>query len=53
MLGLRRSELFALRWRHFDEERQRLIVREAVHDGTFSTPKTGCRSPTDSVVGLQ
>jgi integrase len=40
MSGLRRGELFALRWRDFDEERQYLTVREAVYDGTFSTPKT-------------
>jgi integrase len=38
--GLRRGELFALRWRDIDERRQRLSVREAVYDGTFSTPKT-------------
>ena len=40
MSGLRRGELFALRWRDFDEERQSPVVREAVYDGTFSTPKT-------------
>jgi len=40
MSGLRRGELFALRWRDFDEERQCLTVREAVYDGKFSTPKT-------------
>lgn len=40
MSGLRRGELFALHWRDFDEERQSLIVREAVYDGKFSTPKT-------------
>ena len=38
--GLRRGELFALRWRDFDEQSQCLIVREAVYEGTFSTPKT-------------
>lgn len=38
--GLRRGELFALRWRDFDERAQSLTVREAVYDGTFSTPKT-------------
>jgi len=39
MSGLRRGELFALRWRDFDEERQCLTEREAVYDGKF-TPKT-------------
>jgi hypothetical protein len=34
------DRLFALRWRDLDEERQCLIVREAVYDGRFGTPKT-------------
>lgn len=38
--GLRRGELFALRWKDVDEPGQQLTVREAVYDGTFSTPKT-------------
>jgi integrase len=38
--GLRRGEVFALRWRDIDERGRLLTVREAVYDGTFSTPKT-------------
>jgi integrase len=38
--GLRRGELFALRWKDIDEHGRRLTVREAVYDGTFGTPKT-------------
>jgi len=38
--GLRRGEVFALRWKDIDEGAGLLTVREAVYDGTFSTPKT-------------
>ena len=38
--GLRRGELFALRWRDIDEQARLLTVREAVSDGIFTTPKT-------------
>ena len=38
--GIRRGELFALRWRDIDEQDRTVTVREAVYDGHFDTPKT-------------
>jgi len=40
LTGLRRGELFALRWGALDFERQMIHVRESVYEGHFSTPKT-------------
>jgi integrase len=38
--GARRGELFAFRWKDFDEGNRCLHVNEAVYEGTFDTPKT-------------
>jgi integrase len=38
--GLRRGELFALRWSAVDCERKLIHVRESVYEGHFGTPKT-------------
>jgi integrase len=53
--GLRRGELFALRWRNVDEQNQCLTVSEAVYEGAFSTPKTaaGHRQIPLSAAALQ
>lgn len=40
LTGLRRGELFALRWSAVDLERKVIHVRESVYDGHFSSPKT-------------
>jgi integrase len=40
LTGLRRGEVFALRWKNVDLERQHLTVEEAVYEGAFGTPKT-------------
>jgi integrase len=40
LTGLRRGELFALRWGSIDFERKLLHVRESVYEGHFGTPKT-------------
>lgn len=40
LTGLRRGELFALRWNAVDCERKLIHVRESVYDGHFGSPKT-------------
>jgi integrase len=40
LTGLRRGELFALRWGAVDFERKAIRVRESVYEGQFSAPKT-------------
>ena len=40
LTGLRRGELFALRWGALDLDKGALEVRESVFNGQFSTPKT-------------
>ena len=40
LTGLRRGELFALRWGAVDLDKGVLEVRESVYNGQFSTPKT-------------
>jgi integrase len=40
LTGLRRGELFALRWKVVDLTEKRLTVQEAVYEGAFGTPKT-------------
>jgi integrase len=42
--GLRRGELFALRWQDLDEHGRMLVVQEAVYEGCFDTPKTAAGS---------
>ena len=40
LTGLRRGELFGLKWKYVDLERRILHVREALYEGRFTTPKT-------------
>jgi integrase len=40
LTGMRRGELFALRWNAVDFEQKLIHVRESVYDGHFSSPKT-------------
>jgi len=40
LTGMRRGELFALRWKSFDPVKQTLSIQEAVYDRVIDTPKT-------------
>jgi integrase len=40
LTGARHGELFALRWRSFDREKQALLIEEAIYDGVIDKPKT-------------
>jgi integrase len=40
MTGVRRGELFALKWKAFDESRATLFVQEAIYENVIDTPKT-------------
>jgi integrase len=40
LTGVRRGELFALRWQDVDEQQRGLQVRAAVYEGVFDDPKT-------------
>jgi integrase len=55
LTGLRRGELFALRWKDLDLAERSLTVREAVYEGIFATPKTeaGVRRVPLSVAATQ
>ena len=40
LTGMRRGELFALRWKNFDSQAGCLEVERAVYEGVFDSPKT-------------
>jgi len=40
LTGMRRGELFALRWRSFDRTKKTLSIQEAVYNGVIDKPKT-------------
>ena len=40
LTGVRRGELFALRWNAFDPAREILSIKEAIYDRVIDSPKT-------------
>jgi integrase len=40
MTGVRRGELFALKWKAFDESKAMLFITEAIYESVIDTPKT-------------
>src|SRR5262249_7638976 len=40
LTGLRRGELFAIRWMDFNEDTTNLFIAQAVYDGVVDSPKT-------------
>ena len=48
--GLRRGEVFALRWQSVNLEDGHLTVEEAVYEGAFGTPKTNAGAASRAVV---
>lgn len=40
LTGLRRGELFGLRWKHLDFQRRMIRVKEALYEGRLGLPKT-------------
>ena len=40
MTGVRSGELFALRWKVFDESKATLSIQEAIYENVIDRPKT-------------
>ena len=52
LTGLRRGELFALRWKSFDEGSHCIVISEAVYEGEFNTPKTAAGNRKIPICGF-